>query len=360
MDWLKSVCAPFSSNQSVWEKVREGHGSEGPWHDDDHWWACRPGSCCEARASTRTTRPKQTPAHTHNRWRPEGLCCGRKDARASSIPSLAGVGIVFRARDGHLLVAEVTADGPAQHSGKVVPGQKLLMMSGTRVAGLDTTDIAGLVLGPVGSHAELVLENADSSVVRVQLVRRKTRETMPLVHTRRQRQASSPSAHSTSRKHQEELLEMAHEQVRDSAEVLSTCQILAATLNLMRPKQGLKVIYGHSSHLTAPEKDSSPPVQVRGASKCTEASPGLDIGQGSTAFSPRCEHNRLRVACDECAPRPFSPGQSPFDHAPASLGGLHSSRPSAFSPPARISLRGEARDAGRSSRSPRVLFTPST
>ena len=213
MDWLKSVCAPFSSNQSVWEKVREGHGSEGPWHDDDHWWACRPGSCCEARASTRTTRPKQTPAHTHNRWRPEGLCCGRKDARASSIPSLAGVGIVFRARDGHLLVAEVTADGPAQQSGKVVPGQKLLMMSGTRVAGLDTTDIAGLVLGPVGSHAELVLENADSSVVRVQLVRRKTRETMPLVHTRRQRQASSPSAHSTSRKHQEELLEMAHEQV---------------------------------------------------------------------------------------------------------------------------------------------------
>ena len=141
------------------------------------------------------------------------MCCGRKDARASSIPSLAGVGIVFRARDGDLLVAEVTADGPAQQSGKVVPGQKLLMMSGTRVAGLDTTDIAGLVLGPVGSHAELVLENADSSVVRVQLVRRKTRETMPLVHTRRQRQASSPSAHSTSRKHQEELLEMAHEQV---------------------------------------------------------------------------------------------------------------------------------------------------
>ena len=142
MDWLKSVCAPFSSNQSVWETVREGHGSEGPWHDDDHWWACRPGSCCEARASTRTTRPKQTPAHTHNRWRPEGLCCGRKDARASSIPSLAGVGIVFRARDGHLLVAEVTADGPAQQSGKVVPGQKLLMMSGTRVAGLDRFALA--------------------------------------------------------------------------------------------------------------------------------------------------------------------------------------------------------------------------
>lgn len=146
------------------------------------------------------------------------MCCGRKDARTSSIPSLAGVGIVFRAREGHLLVAEVTADGPAQQSGKVVPGQKLLKISGTKVAGLDTTDIAGLVLGPVGSHAELILENADSSVVRVQLVRRKTRETMPLVHARRRR-ASSPSAHSTSRKHQEELLEMAHQQVRDSVEV---------------------------------------------------------------------------------------------------------------------------------------------
>ena len=165
------------------------------------------------RAHAQPDQNKRPHTHTRNRWRPEGLCCGRKDARASSIPSLAGVGIVFRARDGDLLVAEVTADGPAQQSGKVVPGQKLLMMSGTRVAGLDTTDIAGLVLGPVGSHAELVLENADSSVVRVQLVRRKTRETMPVVHARRQGQASSPSAHSTSRKHQEELLEMAHGQV---------------------------------------------------------------------------------------------------------------------------------------------------
>eukprot|EP00277_Geminigera_cryophila_P008474 CAMPEP_0179406542 /NCGR_PEP_ID=MMETSP0799-20121207/951_1 /TAXON_ID=46947 /ORGANISM="Geminigera cryophila, Strain CCMP2564" /LENGTH=153 /DNA_ID=CAMNT_0021177615 /DNA_START=144 /DNA_END=605 /DNA_ORIENTATION=- len=74
----------------------------------------------------------------------------------------AGVGIVFQREDAHdhqgLVVDSLAPGGPADRSKLVESGNRLVMINGKSIKGLDARGIARLILGPLGSHVELVFE----------------------------------------------------------------------------------------------------------------------------------------------------------------------------------------------------------
>ena len=71
----------------------------------------------------------------------------------------AGVGIVFQREEnlehGGLVVDSVAHNGPADMSGMVSQGDRLITINGTSIKGLDAKGIARLILGPMGSAVEL-------------------------------------------------------------------------------------------------------------------------------------------------------------------------------------------------------------
>mmetsp|Transcript_11314 Transcript_11314/g.17800 ORF Transcript_11314/g.17800 Transcript_11314/m.17800 type:complete len:158 (+) Transcript_11314:2-475(+) len=88
-------------------------------------------------------------------------------SRSSTIhhPSVAltGVGIVFRedkTRGNGLFVVALAAGGPAQCSGKIRAGQKLLEIDGKDVSTKSAAEIAPIILGPAGTRVVLKLQSA--------------------------------------------------------------------------------------------------------------------------------------------------------------------------------------------------------
>lgn len=70
---------------------------------------------------------------------------------------LASVGMVFEEVDGHATVLSVVADGPAARKG-IAPGDRLVAINDTAVAGREAKELERSLAGPRGSRVSLTLE----------------------------------------------------------------------------------------------------------------------------------------------------------------------------------------------------------
>jgi thiol-disulfide isomerase/thioredoxin len=84
-----------------------------------------------------------------------------QDAEAKSYPVLSGVGIALSAKDGHLFASKIIPKSPADESGLIKEGARLVSVeaNGATVSLDDKSvgDAASLIRGPVGTNIVLTL-----------------------------------------------------------------------------------------------------------------------------------------------------------------------------------------------------------
>jgi thiol-disulfide isomerase/thioredoxin len=99
-----------------------------------------------------------------------------QEVEAKSYPVLSGVGLALYTKDGHVYVAKVLPNSPADKSGMITTGAQLVSIEvdGTTSSfdGKSIGEATNLIRGPVGTEIVLrVVPSGDDAVVEVRLVR---------------------------------------------------------------------------------------------------------------------------------------------------------------------------------------------
>lgn len=99
-----------------------------------------------------------------------------QEVESRSYPVLSGVGLALRAKEGHLFVGKVVAKSPADESGLIRKGARLVSVEVngkyTSLDGKTVSDAASLIRGPVGTELVLaVVPPNDGAAIKVTLTR---------------------------------------------------------------------------------------------------------------------------------------------------------------------------------------------
>jgi len=138
------------------EVLSSGSNSGGSDEDDAYEEAMR----CLGEAKASGARP--APAAATRRAHAKAPSADATHDAAAGAGVRCGLGITLRLNpEGQYYVKRMERGGPAERSGQVNEGDKLLAVGGLAVSGFEYQDLANLVLGPEGSSVTLALGSAD-------------------------------------------------------------------------------------------------------------------------------------------------------------------------------------------------------
>jgi thiol-disulfide isomerase/thioredoxin len=104
------------------------------------------------------------------------IACLYGNSYASGDPHLSGVGLALNAKDGHIYVGKVLLKSPADKSGLIPEGARLVSIEvngkETSLDGKTVGEAASLIRGPVGTKLVLAVDPSnDAAAIKVTLIR---------------------------------------------------------------------------------------------------------------------------------------------------------------------------------------------